>query len=178
MTSQKQLQANRLNARKSTGPKTDAGKALARLNSLRHGLTAGQVVVIPGEDELLFYKLYSELMMEYDPETALQEELVKQLAGILWRLRRVPVFEAAIFNACYGEVAKLKWPHVENAEYWPLRHSVHTGLALMEDAKTADALGKLTRYNAGLVNSLKKTLQMLEDSGAKATPWPPAGAAA
>ena len=44
------------------------------------------------------------------------------------------------------------------------------GMALIEDAKTSDALGKLTRYERSLVNSLKKTLQMLEDSGCTATP--------
>ena len=44
MTSWRQFQANRLNALKSTGPRTDEGKRISRRNALRHGLTAGTVI--------------------------------------------------------------------------------------------------------------------------------------
>ena len=50
MTSEKQIQANRRNAHKSTGPKTPEGKAAVRLNSNKHGLRS-QEVLLPGEDE-------------------------------------------------------------------------------------------------------------------------------
>ena len=50
MTSDKQADANRRNARKSTGPKTPEGKAAVRLNALKHGLLANDVL-LPGEDE-------------------------------------------------------------------------------------------------------------------------------
>jgi hypothetical protein len=63
MASEKQIKANRANAKKSTGPKSDAGKAISRLNAMTHGLTGGLVVVIPREAELLYGKLLSELMM-------------------------------------------------------------------------------------------------------------------
>ena len=46
----KQIAANRANAQKSTGPRTEEGKEIARRNALKHGLT-GRGVVIPGEDE-------------------------------------------------------------------------------------------------------------------------------
>ncbi len=44
MASEKQIAANRQNARKSTGPKTDAGKQRSRQNAFRHGLTAQTVI--------------------------------------------------------------------------------------------------------------------------------------
>src|SRR5262249_50109860 len=44
MTSLKQIEANRRNAMKSTGPRTEAGKEQSRRNALRHGLTAETVV--------------------------------------------------------------------------------------------------------------------------------------
>ena len=43
MTSVKRLAANRANAKKSTGPRTEAGKARSRLNSWKHGLTAKEI---------------------------------------------------------------------------------------------------------------------------------------
>jgi hypothetical protein len=44
MTSYRQIDANRRNALRSTGPKTEAGKQVSRCNALRHGLTAETVV--------------------------------------------------------------------------------------------------------------------------------------
>jgi hypothetical protein len=56
----KQIEANRANAKKSTGPKSEAGKAISRQNALAHGLTGPQVVVTHGEAELLHAKLLSD----------------------------------------------------------------------------------------------------------------------
>ena len=103
MTSDKQLHANRANATKSPGPRSPAGRARSRLNSRKHGLTAKMLIIV-GEDADDFDELRAELMDEYDPQSALECELVERLAGILWRLRRVPFFEAAIFDARHGEV--------------------------------------------------------------------------
>jgi hypothetical protein len=52
MTSARQRYANRANAKRSTGPRTEAGKAAARLNAWRHGL-AGPLRLEPGADEEL-----------------------------------------------------------------------------------------------------------------------------
>jgi hypothetical protein len=44
MTSYRQIEANRRNALKSTGPRTEAGKHISRCNAVRHGLTAETVI--------------------------------------------------------------------------------------------------------------------------------------
>jgi hypothetical protein len=56
MASDKQMRANRQNARKSTGPKTPEGKAVARLNALKHGLLSQQIL-LPNEDEASLMQL-------------------------------------------------------------------------------------------------------------------------
>ena len=105
MTSNKQLHANRANAIKSTGPRSQAGKVRSRLNSRKHGLTAKMLIIV-GENADDFDQLRAELMDDHDPQSALEFELVERLAGILWRLRRVPSFEAAILEALEAEVAE------------------------------------------------------------------------
>ena len=61
MSSRKQRDANRRNALKSTGPKTAKGKAQAKMNALKHGLTAEEIV-IPGEDGKKFDALLEMLV--------------------------------------------------------------------------------------------------------------------
>jgi len=61
MPTEKQIAANRLNAQKSTGPKTDAGKLTTRLNSLKHGLAA-QLTVLPFESQAEYDALENDLL--------------------------------------------------------------------------------------------------------------------
>ena len=96
MTSDKQLVANRRNAQKSTGPKTDQGKAATKYNALRHGLLA-QGAIIPGEDASVFYELYEDLRKEFSPDGELEFRLVDLIATSFWRLRRLGRVEAGIF---------------------------------------------------------------------------------
>src|SRR5262245_34450591 len=98
MASKRQHEANRLNARRSSGPRTQEGKGRARMNALRHGLTAKNIV-IGDEDPKEFEDLRATLEHDLQPKTALEGELLERLAGLLWRLRRVPAIEAAIVNA-------------------------------------------------------------------------------
>lgn len=92
----RQLAANRANAQKSSGPRTAAGKAKSSMNAVKHGLTAVRIV-LDGEDPAQFEDLRTRLLLEFEPQTALEEVLVDHLSGILWRLRRVPMLEVALF---------------------------------------------------------------------------------
>ncbi len=78
MTSSKQVQANRRNALKSTGPKTAEGKATVRLNAMKHGLLS-QEVLLPGEDEAAFAELGERLRAELQPVGELESMLVEAL---------------------------------------------------------------------------------------------------
>lgn len=66
MASDNQLIANRLNAQRSTGPRTLAGKLRSRRNAIKHGLTARAVVDV-FEDESEFRSFYRSIASGYAP---------------------------------------------------------------------------------------------------------------
>jgi hypothetical protein len=97
MTSYRQIQANRRNALKSTGPKTEAGKQTSRCNAVRHGLTA-ETVISALEDAEDYKAFEAAITADYDAQSAVERELVLRLASILWRLRRATTMETGLFE--------------------------------------------------------------------------------
>jgi len=95
MTSQKQIEANRRNALKSTGAKSAKGKSRSRSNALKHGLLAKDIV-LPSEDEQEFEGLRRALITELRPEGTLEGQIAERVVACLWRLRRVFPIEAGI----------------------------------------------------------------------------------
>ena len=98
MSSLKQIEANRLNALKSTGPRTDEGKQRSRCNAVRHGLTA-ETVIADLEDRQDYEAFETAVTSCYDAESAVERELVLRLASVLWRLRRAIGIETALFES-------------------------------------------------------------------------------
>jgi hypothetical protein len=97
MTSLRQIEANRRNARLSTGPVTDEGKKRSRRNALRHGLTAE--TVIDGLEDAKDYAAFEmAIKADYDAQTAVERELILRLASLLWRLRRTTAIESGLFQ--------------------------------------------------------------------------------
>jgi hypothetical protein len=82
-----QIDANRRNAQKSTGPKTFEGRAAVRFNGLPHGLTA-ETLVLAGESQTDFESLLASFEAEHDPSTPTEVALVSQLTMAAWRLHR------------------------------------------------------------------------------------------
>jgi hypothetical protein len=107
MSSLKQIEANRRNALKSTGPMTSEGKERSRCNAVRHGLTA-ETVVAALEDAKDYQAFEAAVIADYDAESAVERELVLRLASVLWRLRRATGIETAIFESVTAEPGKLK----------------------------------------------------------------------
>ena len=96
MTSDRQIEANRRNALRSTGPKTEAGKQVSRRNAVRHGLTA-ETVIGALEDAEDYKAFQAAIIADYDAQSAVERELVLRLASILWRLRRANAMETGLF---------------------------------------------------------------------------------
>ena len=88
----------RLNGRKSRGPLSEKGKAIASLNATKHGLLARKPPLLLSEDLTTFQEIMQSLIYEYQPQTATEHLLVQQ-AGMAWlRLHRVWSAEAASVN--------------------------------------------------------------------------------
>ena len=97
MTSFRQIEANRRNARKSTGPTTEEGKERSRCNAVRHGLTA-ETVIGALEDAEDYQAFEAAIIADYDVQSAVERELVLRLASLLWRLRRATIMETGLFD--------------------------------------------------------------------------------
>jgi hypothetical protein len=87
MASLKQLEANRENAKRSIGPKSQAGKARSRLNSRKHGLTAKMLVIV-GENADDFDALRAELTEQHEEERAFNLPLSREALELVDRVLR------------------------------------------------------------------------------------------
>src|SRR3954470_1526071 len=97
MTTFKQIEANRRNARRSTGPITGQGKSRSRRNAVRHGLTA-ETVICALEDTDDYKAFEAAVIADYDAQSAVERELVLRLASLLWRIRRATTMETGLFQ--------------------------------------------------------------------------------
>ena len=97
MSSLRQIEANRRNARLSTGPVTEEGKRKSRQNAVRHGLTA-ETVIDALEDAEDYTAFEIAVTADYDAQSAVERELVLRLASLLWRLRRATAIESGLFK--------------------------------------------------------------------------------
>lgn len=87
MTTHRQAKANKMNAKRSTGPRSKAGKDTSRFNALKHGLTANSVI-LPTEDEGEYRGFAAEMYEALQPKDATQAFLAEDAIACAWRLRR------------------------------------------------------------------------------------------
>jgi len=97
MATQRQIQANRLNAERSTGPRTPEGKAVSSQNALKSGLDAESQFVI-GEDRDQFAELQHEYIARFQPLTPEERFQVDTLIRNEWTLRRLFRAEAHLWE--------------------------------------------------------------------------------
>jgi hypothetical protein len=102
--SQKKVEANRRNAKQSTGPKTEEGKSRSRFNALKHGILASALLITKGEgaeDPAEFDELLDGLRRDLAPVGALEEMLVEKLAVCWWRQKRALRCEAGLVRRAF-----------------------------------------------------------------------------
>jgi hypothetical protein len=96
ISSPRKAAANRRNASRSTGPRTPRGKARSRLNAMKHGILASQVVIATIEgyaQRKLFEAIVEGLIHDFEPVGTYEQLLVQEIAACFWRERRLLAFE-------------------------------------------------------------------------------------
>ena len=169
MATIKQINANRKNALLSKGPKTDLGKLNSSKNSLKHGLTAKQLVI--GEDLMEFEKYRDHMIEALKPEGILEEQVVFKIIDVGFRLRRIGRIEAGIYNQeiLHHEIDEYKQKMAEKIEFKDQElvqssdRSINLkGLAFARDCKYGSAILKLNTIEDKLMNKYYRQLDILK----------------
>jgi hypothetical protein len=102
MATEAQIAANRLNAQKSTGPRTPEGKTVVSQNAVKPGLLA-RAAVLPGEEWEEFTCYREEMLEELYPDGVQEAELAGRIVDLSWRLRRAAQYQNWVFEALYDK---------------------------------------------------------------------------
>jgi hypothetical protein len=170
--SEAQKAACQQNAQKSTGPRTEAGKAKARLNAVKHGLTA-KLPVLPFEDEVEFQALKDGFEADFAPKNTYQRFLVHQLATHAWRILRSQQIEVGMQDLLLKQTLhRLKKSGHDTAQ--ALEQQPYQGLALTlyppQDDPHNHFHRNLFRYAREIHSQFHRTQKALAD--AQKTPKP------
>jgi len=170
MASDAQIRANRLNAQKSTGPRTAAGKAVVAQNAVRHGLLAEQVV-IRGEDPGQFEFYRAQMLEEMAPAGTMESMLAERAVGLAWRLRRAERIQAEVFDTMLTRettdpvrklVRSMQSRNAEGDAAGTDGGDLTLGRAVERDFSHARVLDRLGMYERRIEHSLYKTMGELQ----------------
>ena len=155
-----QIGANRNNAKKSTGPRTEEGKSRASKNALKHGILARDTV-LPGEDPADFDSQLSALEADIQPANSLEFELVRQIVDAQWRMRRLTRLETGFLAASLAAKRRLmERLHPERLQPGYDGETLLLGSAMID---RTDALVHLARYDGHLSRRFFRAVKQLAD---------------
>lgn len=150
MMSQLQIEAYRHNARLSTGPTTAEDRTASRMNALKHGLTAQQIVLFDEAAED-FEAFFCEIVVALDPRDPAETQLAERIAVCAWRLRRSYRIEAAMFENVQRSWTNDAPTFTSQIEHLFIRVTAYD-----------DHLATLSRCEVSLERSIQRALFALE----------------
>jgi hypothetical protein len=155
MATEAQLKANRENAKKSTGPRTEEGKARARFNARRHGLT-GHIIAFASGDEAAFRRFERSYLTRYQPADDVERQLVGLIVENYWRLGASGADEQNMLSLRHDDFAE--HTHADNEHFHAA--SVRARIAGTDGVPTLFALyeSRITRNT----EKLEKRLAVLQ----------------
>ena len=172
MATAAQIQANRLNAQKSTGPRTPEGKERASQNAFRHGLLAREAV-IQGEDPEEFELYRARMLEELAPAGPVEAMLAERIVGLSWRLRRAERLQnvalaalddgtpTPLLAARLEEWKRLKGNEWDQGISSVVDENLALGRVVVEDFAEARVLDRLLMYERRIESSLYRTMAEL-----------------
>ena len=168
MATEKQINANRKNAQKSIGPKTDEGKAAVSQNAVKHGLFAQSV--IKGENEAAYEAFHDKMVAEMKPVGPMEILLVERIVSLWWRLERAERIQNQAIDVMIErdepsplEKSLQKWmPKDIGPDTRGAGPEMVLGRAIIKDFANSRVLDKLMLYERRIENSLHKTMRELE----------------
>jgi len=178
----KQIDANRRNALRSTGPKTPAGKTISSRNAPKRGLRA-RAALLPGEDKGAFLRLFNDFRAEHRPIDRFEEALVEQMAVAYWKLARLTRIESHLYHdkdTLADLFSALRQPYY-GTQYQPDPRPNEPKLTpdqlltrvFIQDASGFNTLSRLSCYETRLERSFYRAHHELERLRAKRAPSQP-----
>ena len=167
MTTQEQIDANRLNALKCTGPRTLEGKVRSAVNAVKHGLLSADILLLD-EDMALFTAFRSDLLTQLAPEGHVEELLADRIVQCAWRLARAARYEQQFVNNGYYESIDPQKPDTDIE--WP-----PDPLSVQSTIRRTFAEGeydRLFRYEMRTERAFYRALEQLQRIHAKRTDKP------
>ena len=170
MSNSAQINANRQNAKKSTGPRSTEGKAVVAKNAVKHGLFASQTL-IKGENQEDFDLFREQLLAELAPAGAIESMLAERAVSLSWRLKRIVRIQDQAIDAMIDK--QLNSPSARMAEMMQPKSlsrdktdgpeaDLTLGKVAMRDFAGARVLERLLMYERRIENSLLKTMAELQ----------------
>ncbi len=153
-TSPAQIEANRQNALKSTGPKTEEGKKRASLNGRRHGLT-GQAFIMSEEDRKAWETFSQAFIETLKPANPVEAQFAYLIAKDNYRINRIHAIEENTFALGHASPAgNLDTDHFEV-------HNAFTQANVFRiEAKTFQ---NISLYESRLTRNMHKNMKMLQE---------------
>jgi hypothetical protein len=155
--SQRAIDANRRNAQKSTGPRTEEGKAASRLNAGRHHITA-QVTILPDEERVAAEKFCSELAATFNPEGLEEIQLARAIAENYWRLNQA---RAAIANR-FALSLTGQPPHPMAGGHPQIEYAIEIAETFDRDANTLRLISLYEQRTFNLLQRQKRELEAIQ----------------
>jgi hypothetical protein len=171
MASEAQVLANRLNAQRSTGPRTPEGKAVVSQNAVKHGLLAREAVS-KGEDpgEFEFYR--DQMLGELAPVGSVESVLAERVVSLSWRLQRAERLQGAAFDSLHEKettdpIAKLtrsllRPKGAAQGDPGSADGDSALGQVVVKDFSYARVLDRLLMYERRIEHSLYRTMGELQ----------------
>ncbi|MCP4263055.1 MAG: hypothetical protein GY774_36915 [Planctomycetes bacterium] len=167
MTTEAQIIANRRNAKKSTGPRTNKGKTAISQNAVKHGLR-GLQTVISSENQADFELYRDRMLSELAPAGSMESMLAERIVSLSWRLKRAGRIQAQTIDAMNTDITNnplanltqtflLKMQRKSQPAPSVPESDLILGRIAIKDFSNARVLDRLLMYERRIEHSLFKT---------------------